>query len=112
MRAPFSVIVLLLSTAIAAGQKSECDQVRSRQEIQRLMDTGVILSMDRFPPYVTVVVDERRWALSNFEAKNTMAQHVDCATSEANDNMLRTVVFRSNKSNQVLARYSGGELKP
>ena len=111
MFAPFGIIVLLLSTAVAAAPVGVCDQEQSRQEIQKLTDAGAILSIDRFPPYVTVVVDERRWALSNFDMKRAMAQDVDCAVAGPNNNMLRTVMFRSNRDNQVLGEYSRSELK-
>ena len=70
------------------------------------MDVGLIRSIDRFAPYVTVIVDERRWALSNIETNRALAQHVDCAMAGPSDNMLRTVVFRSDKDNQVLGEYS------
>ena len=111
MHAPFGIIALLLSTAVAAAREDECDQEQSRQEIQRLTDTGAILSIDRFPPYVTVVVDERRWALSNFGMKTAMAHHVDCAVAGPSNTMLRTVIFRSATGNQVLGEYSRSELK-
>jgi hypothetical protein len=111
MRAPFGIIVLLFSAAVASAQQGECDQAQSRQEIQKLTDSGTILSIDRFPPYVTVVVDERRWTLSNVEAKRAMAQHADCSMAGPGDTMLRTVIVRSNRSNQVLAEFSRGELR-
>ena len=107
MHVPFGIFVLILSTAVAAAEEGECDQERSRQEIQRLTDSGAILSIDRFPPYVTVVVDERRWRRSNFAAKRAMAQHADCAMAGPSDNMLRTVIFRSNRDNQVLGDIHG-----
>ena len=73
MHAPFGIIVFLLSsTAVAAAQAGECDQEPSRKEIQKLTDAGLILSIDRVPPSVTVVVDERPWApLSNFDTKKS-----------------------------------------
>jgi hypothetical protein len=112
MHAPFGIVVVFLSsTAVAAAQEVKCDQEQSQQEIQKLTDAGAILSIDRFPPYVTVVVDERRWALSNFDTKRAMAQHVDCAAAGPSNNMLRTVIFRSNRDNQVLGEYSRSELK-
>jgi len=111
MRVPFGIIVLLLSAEVASAQQSGCDQAQSRQEIQRLTDNGTILSIDRFPPYVTLVVDERRWTNSNIDAKRAMAQHADCSMAGPGDTMLRTVIVRSNRSNQILAEYSRGELK-
>ena len=112
MHAPFGIIGLILSsTAVAAAQAGECNQEQSQQEIQKLTDAGLILSIDRFPPYATVVVDERRWTLSNFDTKKAMAQHVDCAVAGPSNNMLRTVIFRSNRDNQVLGDYSSSELK-
>jgi len=111
MHAPFGIVVLLSLTAVAAAQEGKCDQEQSRQEIEKLTAAGAILSIDRFPPYVTVVVDERRWALGNFDTKRAMAQHVDCAAAGPSNNMLRTVFFRSNRDNQVIGEYSQSELK-
>jgi hypothetical protein len=105
------MIVFLLLTAVAAAQEGECDQEHSGQEIQKFRDAGLILSIDRFAPYVTVVVEERRWALSNFDTKRTMARDVDCAEAGPTNNMLRTVIFRSDRDNHVLGEYSHSEFK-
>jgi hypothetical protein len=110
MKIILGIVLLLLSVAVAAAQDDRCDQAESRKEVQRLTETGAIVSMEAFPPYVTVVVDERRWSRSTFEAKKAMAQQIDCATAGPGNVMLRRVMFRSNKDNQVLGLYSGNVL--
>ena len=111
MKALLGTFLLFLSGAVAPAQDYECDQEQSRLEIQRLTDAGTIVSVDRFPPYVTVVVEERAWSRSSFEAKKVIAQHVDCAIAGAGSTMLRTVIFRSNRDTRVLGTYSRNELK-
>ena len=111
MKALVGTFLLFLSGAVALAQDYQCDQEQSRLEIQRLSDAGAIVSIDRFPPYVTVVVEERGWSRSNLDAKKAIAQHVDCAIAGVGNNMLRTVIFRSNRDNRVLGAYSRNELK-
>jgi hypothetical protein len=111
MKALLGAFLLFLSSAVAPAQDYQCDQEQSRLEIQRLTDAGAIVSVDRFPPYVTVVVEERGWSRSSFDAKKVIAQHVDCAIAEVGSTMLRTVIFRSNRDTRVLGVYSRNELK-
>ncbi len=87
-----------------------CDRDLSRQEVQRLTTAGTIVSVDQFPPNVTIVVDERRWGRADPEAKRAIARHVDCAVTGATDNMLRRVVIRSRGENQMIGTYSASEL--
>ena len=101
----------VFSGAVAPAQDYQCDQEQARLEIQRLTDAGTIVSVDRFPPYVTVVVEERGWSRSSFEAKKVIAQQVDCAIAGVGSTMLRTVIFRSNRDTRVLGAYSRNELK-
>jgi len=110
MKALLGTFLLFLSRAVGPAQDYQCNQDQSRLEIQKLTDAGAIISIDRFPPYVTVVVEERGWSRSNFDAKKAIAQHVDCAIAGLGDNMLRTVIFRSNRDNRVLGAYSRNEL--
>jgi hypothetical protein len=111
MKALLGIFLLFLSGAVAPAQDYQCNQEQSQLEIQKLTDAGAIVSIDRFPPYVTVVVEERRWSRTNFDAKKAIAQHVDCATAGPDNNMLRTVIFRSNGDNRELGAYSRKELK-
>lgn len=101
---------LLLVFMAAAAHAQSCDRDASRQEVQRLTTAGVIVSIDQFPPNVTVVVDERRWARNDPEAKRSIARHVDCAVTGASDNMLRRVIIRSRSESQVIGTYSASEL--
>ncbi len=111
MKALVGIFLLFLSGAVAPAQDYQCNHEQSQLEIQKLTDAGAIVSIDRFPPYVTVVVEERRWSRSNFDAKKAIAQHVDCATAGPDNNMLRTVIFRSNGDSRKLGTYSRNELK-
>jgi hypothetical protein len=111
MKVLLGTFLLFLSGAVAPAQDYQCNQEQSRLEIQKLTDAGAIVSIDRFPPYVTVVVEERGWSRRSFDAKKGIAQHVDCATAELDNIMLRTVIFRSNRDNRVLGAYSRNELK-
>jgi hypothetical protein len=104
------ILLLFLLGANAAAQLAECDQEKSRQEVQRLSTAGVIISTAQFLPYVTVVVDQRWWGRSSLEEKSAVSQHVDCAVAGPNSRMLRTVIFRS-RDNQELGVYSQDELK-
>lgn len=101
---------LLLGAELAAAQGTSCDQEQSRMEVQRLIEAGVILSVDQFPPLVTVRIDERGWARTDNERKKRMAQHIVCSIGGPADSMLRTVIFRAGKNNRELGIYSKNEL--
>jgi hypothetical protein len=111
MKQLLGILGLFLLVASAMAQEAKCDQDASRKEVQKLTTAGTIISIGQFPPYVTVIVDQRRWSRSSFEEKTAMAQHVDCDMAGPNNVMLRTVVFRSNKDNQELGIYSRNELR-
>src|SRR6266568_4953952 len=102
--------LLLLSGGISAAQDLACDQDKSRAEVQRLIQAGTIASVDQFPPFITVVVNDRPWSRLDLEAKKAMAQHVDCSMAGPGSTMLRTVLFRSKKDNRQLGVYSKGQL--
>jgi hypothetical protein len=104
------LILPLLAILSAAAQDAQCDQERSRQEVQRLTASGAIVSVSPFLPDVTVVVDERRWNRASAEERKAMAHHVDCAVAGPPNAMLRRIVIRSSGGNQVIASYSSTEL--
>jgi hypothetical protein len=106
------LIFLLLAIISAAAQDANCDQERSRAEVQRLTSSGAIMSISPFLPDVTVVVDERRWNRASAEERKAMARQVDCAVAGPPNGMLRRIVFRSSGGNQVIASYSSTELMP
>jgi hypothetical protein len=110
MGALAGIVLLLLSYASATAQE-RCNQDRARQDMQRLTDNGTIVSVGQFAPYVTVVVDEKRWRRIDNDTRRTMAQTIDCATVGANTQMLRIVTFRSAADNQPLGSFSGPDLK-
>jgi hypothetical protein len=97
---------LALLWATIAGAEDICERERSRQEVQRLTDTGTIISIDVFAPNVTVVVAERAWKHIDPATRNSMARDIDCATFGPDSRMLRSVFFRSNRSNEQLGEYS------
>ena len=104
------LLLVLISGPVARAQQLTCDQAQAAQEVRKLTDAHTILSVDVFLPDVTVVVEERAWQRSPLEQKKAMAQTVDCATAGPDNRMLRTVLFRSNKTNRELAEYSHNEL--
>ena len=63
------ILLLILLGANTAAEVGECDQEKSRQEVQRLSAAAVIISTAQFLPYVTVVVDQRWWSRSSLEEK-------------------------------------------
>jgi len=65
--------LLLLSGSISAAQDFKCEQDKSRAEVQRLTQAGTIVSVDQFPPFITVVVNDRPWGRLELEAKKAMA---------------------------------------
>jgi hypothetical protein len=105
------ILLLILLDANAAAQVEECDQEKSRQEVQRLSTAAVIISTAQFLPNVTAVVDQRWWSRSSLEEKAALARNIDCAVAGPNNIMLRSVIFRSNRDNQELGVYSQNELK-
>jgi hypothetical protein len=111
MKPLLGIALLILSAAALAVQDRQCNQDASRQEVQKLTAVGMIISIGQFLPYVTAVVDRRRWSRSTLEQKTAMAHHIDCAIADPNSVMLRTIIFRSNKDNQALGVYSLNELK-
>jgi hypothetical protein len=100
---------LLLSAASAWAQGSACNQQQSRQEVDRLTASGTIVSIDQFPPSVTVVVEPRRWGRLSLDDKTQLARNVDCAVAGPNDAMLRTVIVRALDA-QELGRYANNQL--
>jgi hypothetical protein len=105
------ILLLILLDANAAAQVEECDQEKSRQEVQRLTAAAVIISTAQFLPNVTAVVDQRWWSRSSLEEKAALARNIDCTIAGPNNIMLRSVIFRSNRDNQELGVYSQNELK-
>ena len=105
------ILLLILLGANTAAQVGECDQEKSRQEVQRLSAAAVIISTAQFLPYMTVVVDQRWWSRSSLEEKAALARNIDCTIAGPNNIMLRSVIFRSNRDNQELGVYSQNELK-
>jgi hypothetical protein len=102
---PLLGILLILSLdANAAAQVGECNQEKSRQEVQRLIAAGVVISTDQFPPNVTAVVDQRWWGRSSPEEKAALGRNIECASAGPNNGMLRSVIFR-NRDNQQLGVY-------
>jgi hypothetical protein len=101
---------LLVLWAGAAGAQDVCEQERSRQEVTRLTHAGTIVSVDIFAPNVTVVVEERAWKRSDPATRMSIAHHIDCATFGPDSKMLRSVFFRSSRSNEQLAEYSQNQL--
>jgi hypothetical protein len=112
MKVRLAVVILLFSVGTAAAQGASCNQAQSKQEVQRYIDAGTIISVSQFLPYITVTVDERSWSRLSAETKKALGQQVDCATVGPDNKMLRTVVFRANKTNQVLGKYTGGQFTP
>jgi hypothetical protein len=102
---------LALCWAGTASAQDSCEQERSRREVQRLTQSGTIVSIDLFAPNVTVVVGERAWKHTDPATKKSIAQNIDCATFGADSRMLRSIYFRSNLRNEQLAEYSQNELK-
>ena len=98
------------SAVEARAQDFRCVQSQSAQEVQRLTAANAIISIDVFMPNVTVVVDDRAWNRRGLDEKKALAQNVDCATAGPNNTMLRTVLFRSNKTNRELAEFSHNQL--
>jgi hypothetical protein len=109
MRPLLGLFLLLLSTAGASAQMSGCDQKQSRQEVDRLTASGTIISIDQFPPSVTVVVELRRWSRLSLDDKTALARNVECAIAGPSDTMLRTVIVRSPDA-QELGRYANNQL--
>jgi hypothetical protein len=105
------ILLLILLGANTAAQVGECDQEKSRQEVQRLTAAAVIISTAQFLPNVTAVVDQRWWSRSSLEEKAALARNIDCTVAGPNNIMLRSVIFRSNRDNQELGVYSQNELK-
>jgi hypothetical protein len=102
--------LLMASSSFAAAQEFFCNQERSQDEVRRLTDKHVIVSVDVFIPNVTVVVDERAWQRLELTEKKAMAQNVDCATGGSNNHMVHYIYFRGNRNNGALADFSGNEL--
>ena len=105
------LLLFILLDANVAAQVEECDQEKSRQEVQRLSTAAVIVSTAQFLPNVTAVVDQRWWSRSSLEEKAALAHNIDCAVAGPNNIMLRSVIFRSNRDNQELGIYSQNGLK-
>jgi hypothetical protein len=101
---------LVLLWASVAGAQDFCERERSRQEVQRLTAAGTIISVDVFAPNVTVVVKERAWKRIDPAARKSMAHDVDCAAFGPDNKMLRSVFFRSDRSNEQLGEYSQSQL--
>jgi hypothetical protein len=109
MRPLLGLLLLLLSTADASAQTSGCNQQQSQQEVDRLTASRTIISIDQFPPSVTLVVDPRRWSRLSLDDKAVLARNVECAIAGPGDTMLRTVIVRSPDA-QELGRYANNKL--
>jgi hypothetical protein len=110
MKIAVAAAIALLAGGSAAAQGFDCDQERSRQEVQRLTQSGIVVSVDPFVPDVTVVVEERAWKRADAAARKSIAQHIDCAVLGPKSSMLSSIFFRSNRSNRPLGEFSRGEL--
>lgn len=110
MKAQLTTVLFLLSASVAGAEEFKCDQERSRQEIRRLTDAGTIISIDVFAPNVTAVVSQRAWKRSDPTARQSIGRDIDCATFGADNKMLRSVIFRSNRSHEQLGEYSWNQL--
>jgi hypothetical protein len=99
-----------LSFEAAAAQERRCDQQQSIQEVHKLTEDRTIISVDVFLPNVTVVVEDRAWQRSALEEKRAIAHDIDCATAGPNNQMLRAIYFRSNRTNKELAAFANNEL--
>ena len=110
MKLGLTIAFVLFSSSLAAAQDFRCNQDASLEEVRRLTAAHIIVSVDVFMPNVTVVVEDRAWQRSDLATKKAMAQNVDCATGGPNNHMLHSIYFRSSKSNQALADFSGNEL--
>jgi hypothetical protein len=107
---PLTTMLVLLCAGAAYADDVQCDQERSRQEVARLTQARTIISVDVFMPNVTVVVEERAWQRADMAQKRALAGNVDCATAGPDNKMLRSVAFRSNRSNKQLGVFARGEL--
>jgi len=110
---PMGLLIWCLSAQIATAQPSEpstCDQQQSREQVQRLTDATTIVSIDQFPPYITVVVTERAWKKMNLDAKQALAFHVDCSIAGPDNPAFRVISIRSKTDNRQLAVYSQNHL--
>ena len=79
------ILLLIILGANAAAQIEECDQEKSRQEVQRLTAAAVIISTAQFLPNVTAVVDQRWWSRSSLEEKAALARNIDCTIAGPNN---------------------------
>jgi hypothetical protein len=103
------VLLLCVAATLAAAQDTHCDREQARAEIQKLTDDRIIVSISQFLPYVTVVVDERRWARSDPGTQKAWAQSIACAALDPENPMFLTIVFRA-RDTTLLGTYSKKEL--
>jgi hypothetical protein len=99
-----------LTVQMATAQPATCDQEQSRSEVARLTDAKTIVSIDQFPPYVTVVVTERVWKKMDADAKQALAFHVDCSIAGPDNSTPREVSIRSDADNRQLGVYAQSHL--
>jgi hypothetical protein len=110
MKIVAGTFVLCITATLAAAQDFRCDQEQARAEIQKLTAGRIIMSISQFAPYVTVTVDERRWAQSDPGTRKAWAQSVECASLDPDNPMFLTVVFRA-RDTTLLGTFSKNELK-
>jgi len=107
---PIGFLIWCLSAQMSAAQPATCNQEQSQNQVQRLTGAMTIISIDQFPPYITVVVTERSWNKMDLDAKQALAFHVDCSIAGPDNPAFRVISIRSKTDNRQLAVYSQNHL--
>jgi len=102
----FGLVIWCLTAQMSAAQPATCNQEQSRDQVERLTNAMTIVSIDQFPPYITVVVTERAWNKMDLDAKQALAFSVDCSIAGPDNQAFREVSIRSKTDNRQLAVYS------
>lgn len=109
MKVGAGYLLLCVTATLAAAQDFRCDQQQARAEIQKLTADRIVMSISQFLPYVTLVVDERRWARTEPGLQKAWAQSAACAMTDPENPMPLTVVVRA-RDTTLLQTYSKKEL--